>query len=243
MAREERNHAKYVSFLSKKKSAVSCDFGCGNSGELATLSKNSGLTVGFDADLNELKKARRLNLKNVELIRGDCLRPPFQEGKFDVLVSTHLLEHLMRPEQGIDNIHRLLKHKGYCFIKVPCMVEVFATTFGNPLLQIGRALIHRSLDAIYYEGKTSLVGHLLLAKKNGSWRLRRFMPKIYQAKTINEKVGLDEYIDNWLKGVPTGLAHKHWFTTKDWIRLFKASKLKLVAYQGFFCYYILAAHA
>lgn len=237
---ENKKQERYLSFLAKNSTGRSCDFGCGDKGQLHFLSQHTELTIGLDASKQELKKARALNLENIALVQGDCLHAPFKDDVFDVVICHHLLEHLIRPEQGMTSIRRLLRNKGYCFIKVPCLVEVLSDTFShNPLLQVGRALVHRSLDFIYYHGKVTLACRILLRKDSGKWRLRGFFPQRYQAQTVNDNLNLNNYIDKWFEGKPIGLAHKHWFMPKEWLQILKNAGLNLVSYEGMYVFYAL----
>lgn len=63
--------------------------------------EHAGLYERFDA----------LNLDNDPL--------PHSDGFFDVVYSTHVLEHLQRPEKVLNEILRVLRPGGLCYLEVP----------------------------------------------------------------------------------------------------------------------------
>jgi len=238
--KERRKHAEYLDQLTASKGGLSCDFGCGDRGALPLLSQTSTSVVGLDGSKTELLKAKSLGLPNVSLVIADCLHAPFKDNTFENVVCTHVLEHLIKPEDGIAEIYYSLKQNGSCFAEVPSICEVFDSTFSpTPVLQWLRAFMLRALDDLTYERKHSLLPKILFKKHSNSWELRFFLPQSYFANTLSRSISLNKYVSDHLQGKPTGLGHKHWFMPKEWLALFRKSELRLRAFEGIFCVYIL----
>ena len=49
---------------------------------------------------------------------------PFQAGSFDAVICQAVLEHVVRPQACIDEIHRVLKSRGVFFADIPFMYPV-----------------------------------------------------------------------------------------------------------------------
>lgn len=54
----------------------------------------------------------------------DGHRLPFKSNYFDAVITTVVLEHVMYPEQVVNEIHRVLKVDGYIYSEVPFMQQV-----------------------------------------------------------------------------------------------------------------------
>lgn len=50
---------------------------------------------------------------------GDIHRLPFKDGEWDAVICASVLEHVENPIKAVDEIHRVLKSGGYCFIYIP----------------------------------------------------------------------------------------------------------------------------
>lgn len=127
------------------------DAGCGE-GVLSVLIAKNGVKkiVGVDISDPNIKKAKELagegDISNAEFIVGDSENLPFPENSFDVVVSSHVLEHLPSFDKGLEEIYRVTKNRA--IIAVPTCLNLCA------LSQLGGAnfwyLSKRSLIAIPY---------------------------------------------------------------------------------------------
>ncbi|MDD5032891.1 MAG: methyltransferase domain-containing protein [Candidatus Pacebacteria bacterium] len=52
---------------------------------------------------------------------GDVLELPFEDNSFDTIISTQVLEHVEKPWVMIEEIYRVLKKDGICFLTCPFM--------------------------------------------------------------------------------------------------------------------------
>ncbi|MGE3820745.1 MAG: class I SAM-dependent methyltransferase, partial [Isosphaeraceae bacterium] len=90
------------------------DGGCGMGRYLRVAAEGSpALLVGLDLS-EAVRAARELTegLSNVALTRGDLLRPPFQEERFDHIYSLGVLDHTPDPRAAFLALARLLKPGG-----------------------------------------------------------------------------------------------------------------------------------
>ena len=57
---------------------------------------------------------------------GDVLNMPFDEGSFDTVISSQVLEHVKRPWVMVAEISRILKTDGVCLLTAPFMAPYHA---------------------------------------------------------------------------------------------------------------------
>jgi len=112
------------------KGARLVDIACGNSAYPKALSRICGTTfIGIDLSRTALHESKRLlrfarNDKEGEnlcsgLIQGEASQLPLAASKFDIVLSTHTLEHLHRDKQTLEEFARILKKGGYLRLEVP----------------------------------------------------------------------------------------------------------------------------
>lgn len=106
------------------------DIACGNSIYPQAVSRICNTTfVGIDLSHTALHESKRLlrfgrNDKEGEnlcsgLIQGEASQLPLAASKFDIVLSTHTLEHLSRDKQTLEEFARILKKGGYLRLEVP----------------------------------------------------------------------------------------------------------------------------
>jgi len=153
--------------LSPYKGAIILDFGCGGGDFLLEFSKRGFLAIGLEIVPRRafIAKHKDFNSGSVEVIIGCCEAPPFRDNVFDAISCNQVLEHLNIPELGFRTIKNLLKPGCRALVSVPSWLEELRSrTFGNRLLQIGRALMHRALDDISYKNRPTILSILLFSK-------------------------------------------------------------------------------
>jgi SAM-dependent methyltransferase len=105
-------HAQFLPYLSPGQHVL--DVGCGE-GELSFLMAQQGVRVtGIELSAPNVQAARQLASErqmNVEFLQGDLERLPFDDDSFDVVVSSHVLEHLPDLDQGLAEIRRVTKSR------------------------------------------------------------------------------------------------------------------------------------
>ena len=106
------------------------DIACGNSLYPKAVSRICGTTfVGIDLSYAALQESRRLlrSARNDKacpilcsgLIQTEASQLPLAPSTFDIILSTHTLEHLPRDKETLEEFARILKKGGYLRLEVP----------------------------------------------------------------------------------------------------------------------------
>ena len=122
------------------KGARLVDIACGNSAYPQALSRICGTTfIGIDLSRTALHESKRLlrfarNDKEGEnlcsgLIQGEASQLPLAASKFDIVLSTHTLEHLHRDKETLEEFARILKKGGYLRLEVPNSTKQMSPLF------------------------------------------------------------------------------------------------------------------
>jgi len=112
--RGEYIYAFICEFINDKKINV-LEFGCGSGGILDTLkNKTKSEVIGIDLDKQAVSfgKQKGINLLSVDL---DNLK----DNKFDLIIASHVMEHLDNPQVTLGKLAELLNDGGYIYIEVP----------------------------------------------------------------------------------------------------------------------------
>ena len=91
------------------------DCGCGE-GHL--LKKLNGEKYGIDVASIALKRAKERN-PDAKILKGDITNLPFDDGFFDVVTCSEVLEHIPNYKTAISEIIRVTKEGGRMIISVP----------------------------------------------------------------------------------------------------------------------------
>lgn len=110
------------------------DAGCGEGVLSVMMAKKGAIVTGCDLSKPNIEKSKLYAIENnvgenTEFIVGDAEKMPFPDDAFDLVVSSHVLEHLPDFDQGLREIMRVTKKRA--IIAIPTIL--------NPcsLVQIG----------------------------------------------------------------------------------------------------------
>lgn len=93
------------------------DIGCGTGGAVAAMACRGLDAVGLTISEEEAAIGRRYGL---DIRAGDCSGSlDFEDGSFDSILMSHVLEHLAYPSDALRNLTRLLAPGGRFLIAVP----------------------------------------------------------------------------------------------------------------------------
>ncbi|WDI32484.1 methyltransferase domain-containing protein [Hyphococcus flavus] len=93
------------------------DFGAGAGGGVAAFSEDSKKVVAWDPD--PLMRGVLEKLDGIEVIANDVLTSGEFDGAFDLIILSHVFEHLSDPRVTLAKLAALLKEGGVLFIEVP----------------------------------------------------------------------------------------------------------------------------
>jgi SAM-dependent methyltransferase len=98
------------------------DMSCGEA-KLATLAERRGVrAIGVDLSPLPLRSARA---RGVRAVQGDCERMPFPDACFDYVANIGSLEHYLHPQDGMDDMRRVLKPGGLACVMLPNSYGLF----------------------------------------------------------------------------------------------------------------------
>lgn len=73
--------------------------------------------VGIDIDNEAIKHATKtFRAKNLIFKEGDALNLKFKDNYFDIVICTHVYEHVENPNKLFSEIYRVLKPSGICYL-------------------------------------------------------------------------------------------------------------------------------
>jgi SAM-dependent methyltransferase len=116
-ARRLKETAEDIARFVHHRAARVLDVGCANGGLLARL-KDMGLAnlCGFDLPAGCVENTRNLG---IEAHIGSATQHPPGVGKFDLIILSHVLEHLRDLHQAVRGLEPLLQSGGHIYIEVP----------------------------------------------------------------------------------------------------------------------------
>ncbi|MBI2625269.1 MAG: class I SAM-dependent methyltransferase [Candidatus Nealsonbacteria bacterium] len=108
---------RYLNHLSHiKASDKILELGCGEGIFTVLAAKKGARVVATDISRPNLEKSRMLAQKEsvldrIEFMEADIENLPFKDNSFDLVVASHVLEHIPNFEKGLSEIYRVTKDK------------------------------------------------------------------------------------------------------------------------------------
>lgn len=147
---------KFISALPSK-IGKTLDFGC-SGGEILFMLKNAGFDIyGMDISKDAVRKCKKNNVKNVRIGSENDLIV-YSNNQFDSIRASHVIEHMIDPDNFVNLSRKKLKNGGELIIQTP-NINSFGKFFGKYskyYFDIPRHTILFSSNSIKY-----------LLKKNG----------------------------------------------------------------------------
>lgn len=142
--------------------------------------------TGVDIDEKAIAHAREnFSAANLSFEVGDAMNLPYEDSSFDVIISSHIYEHVPDAGRMMDEIHRVLKNDGVCYFAGCNRIMWNEPHYNLPLLSvIPTFLAHLYVKVFrgedhYYERHLSYWGLRKLVS--------RFVLQDYTRKTITEQ--------------------------------------------------------
>jgi ubiquinone/menaquinone biosynthesis C-methylase UbiE len=129
----------------------------------------SGVEVSRSAVARARARAKHLGFTNVDFreVHNDTL--PFADGAFDIVIASHVLEHVADDIRLLSEVHRVLNDGGVAIILVPIneryvdpkhlrtydqaqLVEKLTTTGLQPRLSLQNETLFYLVERFYFEG-------------------------------------------------------------------------------------------
>jgi len=146
-----------------------------------------GSVAGIDIDEHAIAHARKNYRKNnLEFRLADALDLPYVDNTFDVVVCSHVYEHVPDPYKMFSEIYRVLKPGGVCYFSAGNRLMWNEPHYNLPLLSV----VPRPLAHIYMRlaGK----GKYYHEKHLSYWGLKKLVKNFrrtdYTAKLVIEPV-------------------------------------------------------
>jgi len=112
----------------------------------SSLADNFLKVIGIDIDKEAIQFAKDSFVKNnLEFRVGDAMNLNFEVNVFDIVVCTHIYEHVPNAERMMQEIRRVLKPGGICYFAAGNRLSLMEPHYGLPFLSI----LPRSLAHIY----------------------------------------------------------------------------------------------
>ena len=155
------------------------------------LAKYFGSVTGIDIDATAIEYARKTwEAGNLTFAVGDALHLQFENERFDVVLCSHIYEHVIDPHRMFAEIYRVLKPGGICYFAAGNRLMFNEPHYHLPLL----ALLPRPVAHLYVRlaGKATHYHEKHLT----FWELKNLVGEFkltdYTLKTISspEKFGI-----------------------------------------------------
>lgn len=152
----QRRYLEYLSYMElfpKDNFDQVLELGCGIGYQSAFLSKQAVKVIATDladesleAHAPGMKSAEKLlkllNINNVEFVACSAEQLPFEDASFDMVYSSHVLEHIPDQQKALREIYRVLKPGGIHFCVVPTRTEKVYAFFNFYSYLAGRSMHH-----------------------------------------------------------------------------------------------------
>lgn len=156
-------------FAQRVRAQRALDIGSGDGEASLALAKATGAEV-VCADISEMaiESCRARGLEG-HVVRLGEERLPFADARFDVVVMTEVIEHLVWPETALKEIHRVLRPDGHLILSTPnlaCLPNRLLLLLGvQPLFsEVGELQVYGRKLRLFGQGGIP-VGHLRLYTK------------------------------------------------------------------------------
>ena len=113
---------------SRAESPSILDIGCATGALIASLRDKGWRVTGVEISPSAIyaKNERKLDVRNIPLEENN-----FPDNSFDVILASHLIEHLNEPKAFLEETYRILKNNGSLFITTPDISGFQSLLFGS----------------------------------------------------------------------------------------------------------------
>jgi ubiquinone/menaquinone biosynthesis C-methylase UbiE len=102
-----------------KNKILEIGFGCGETLLSFHKSELHGVEISKSAIDFVMKRAQKKKIKNIHLQINTKNFLPYPDNSFDLVIASHVIEHVEDPSTFADEINRVLSTNGYCLLLIP----------------------------------------------------------------------------------------------------------------------------
>lgn len=137
----KKDYPDILAELEKEPFTDLLDCGCGTAPMLTLLHEKypDKHYTGIDLTPKMIEVAKSKNMKNVELIVGDCENLPFADNSFDAVICSESFHHYPNPQDFFNSVYRVLRPGGRLILRDMTMKSAAVRWFCN---HIEMPLIH-----------------------------------------------------------------------------------------------------
>ena len=118
---EQKVNAAILKELESSKGESILDIGCGRAGDMVTLSRKGGRSIGLEPSRKMLEFARECLAESkaeVALVQAIAEYLPFKTGSVDSILCKGALDHFAYPDKAVEEMSRVLKPQGKAVILI-----------------------------------------------------------------------------------------------------------------------------
>jgi SAM-dependent methyltransferase len=113
------------------------DIGCSTGILSQHYAEFFGEVVGIDIDDGAIEWARNnRTAANLRYEIGDSMNLPFSGGEFDIVTCTHIYEHVPEAQRMLEEIHRVLRPGGICYLAAENRLRFWDGHYNLPLVTL-----------------------------------------------------------------------------------------------------------
>lgn len=145
------------------------DIGCGDGALTGLIAQEGAIVTGVDISSVGIQLAsqefnKRGLVSNFAIGQDTCL--PFSSQSFSIVVMSEVIEHLVKPEQALSEVARILASDGRLILSTPSrMTEDFVDEH-----------YHEYYPAELNELLSKFFGHVSVEQYNPAWMIELYLP-------------------------------------------------------------------
>ena len=192
----------FIDFMKLKGNEKILDIGCGSGTFSKKLAEKYAKTkiIGADASEAVIKYAKKTStLRNISFVSAPAEKLPFKNETFDVVIISHLIEHLANPQKALKEVRRVLTKNGKMFLTTPNYFSLWPLAefvFDKSIASEGYSLNEQHISRFdYFSIKKSVKEAGFLVSKEKSLYLFSLEASVLAKKLGKAFFWLDKALD------------------------------------------------
>lgn len=127
----------FKKYIGNTRNLTCLDIGCSNGVVSNLLSQKFKSVVGVDIDQEAIGLAQKnYNKKNLNFKVMDAQKMMFKNNQFDVVILNQIYEFVPNPQELVNEVYRVLKKDGVCFVGARNKLAIIEGQSGLPLVHL-----------------------------------------------------------------------------------------------------------